>query len=43
MSKFFKVTIIALVIIFGLFYTVQAADIDMNLTAEDTNSIEDAN
>ena len=42
MSKFFKVTIIALVIIFGLFYTVQAADIDMNLVPNeiDENSID---
>lgn len=42
MSKVFKITIAIIIFLFSA-NMVLAADIDMNLTAEDTNSIEDAN
>ena len=42
MSKVFKITI-TIIIFFFFSNMVLAADIDMNLTAGDTNNIEDAN
>ncbi len=42
MSKVFKITIAIIIFLFSA-NMVLAADIDMNLTAEDTNSVEDAN